>query len=111
MLREPSPDTTGGIVDQRDELASWTAILQPAERRAILHQQLPKTGSAFAPYMHGLHTLGARAPQSRLGHPLPQPLPAHAEALLCHAFAAQRVPEIRITLAQARENFLLQSSR
>src|SRR5262249_5612410 len=102
MLREPSPDTTGGIVDQRDELASWTAILQPAERRAILHQQLPKTASAFAPYMHGLPPLGARAQQTPLGPPLPQRLPAHGEALLCQVFGGQRGSETRITLAQAR---------
>src|SRR5882762_1302336 len=35
-------DPTGGVIDHGDQLASWTAILQPAERRAVLHHQLPK---------------------------------------------------------------------
>src|ERR1700726_2865626 len=31
MLGEPSPDATGGIIDHGNQLASWTAVLQPAQ--------------------------------------------------------------------------------
>ena len=40
VLGEPSPDATGGIVDQSDELTCRTALFQPAERGAVLHHQL-----------------------------------------------------------------------
>ncbi len=99
LLGEPPPEATAGIIDQSDQMASRTAILQPAERRAVLHHQLPETGSALAPHMHGLDTLAARSPQGRPGHPFPQRLPAHRETFLGQVFGGQRGAEIRVPLA------------
>src|SRR3981081_1383068 len=74
VFGETGPDAAGGIIDQRDQLTSRASLLQPTERGATLHHQLPKTRSALAPHVDLFHPLRARAPESRFGHPLPQRL-------------------------------------
>src|ERR1700687_3860079 len=111
VFGETAIETAGGVIDHRNQLTSRPALLEPSKRRAILHHQLTETGSSLAPHMHGLHALGARTPQGRLGHPLPQRLPAHRKTLLGQVFRGQRGTEIRITLAQARQNLLLEPGR
>src|SRR5487761_897854 len=81
VLGKTSPDAAGGVIDQSDQLTGRTALLQPTEGRAILHHQLSKTGSSLSPHMDLFHSLAARAPQGRLGHPLPQRLSAHRQAI------------------------------
>src|SRR5258707_15254266 len=64
MFGETGIETAGGVIDHRDQLTSRAALLQPTKRRAILHHQLPETGTPFPPHMDGLYALCARAPRS-----------------------------------------------
>src|SRR6267143_1407711 len=77
VLGKAGPELAGGVIDQGDQLTSRAALLQPSERRAILHHQLSKTGSSLPPHIDLFHALPVWAPDGRLGHPLPQGLPAH----------------------------------
>src|SRR5260370_33906178 len=74
--------STGGTIDKRDEVTGRAALLQPEERRTILHYQLSKPSPPLAPHMHSLYTFRPWPPQSALGHPLSQGLAAHHQALL-----------------------------
>src|SRR5580692_5546365 len=80
LFAKAGPELAGSVIDQGDQLTSRATVLQPAERRAILHHQFSKTGSALAPHIDLFHALPARAPEGRLRHPLPQRLPAHGQS-------------------------------
>src|SRR6266446_344230 len=53
--------------------------------------------------------LGARPPEGRFAHPLPQRLAAHRQSFLRQVFGSQRGSKISIPLAHPRQNLLLEA--
>src|SRR5258707_4167660 len=105
---ETSIETAGGVIDHRNQLTSRTTLLQPTNRRAILHHQLSETAPPLPPHMDGLYALRARAPQAGLHHPLAQRFAAHRQSLLGQVLGGQRGSEVRVALAHPAQNLLLQ---
>jgi len=108
VFGEPGIETAGGVIDHRNQLAGRATLLQPTKRGAILHHQLPETGSPLPPHMDGLYALRARAPQAGLHHPLPQRLAAHRQSFLGQVLGGQGGSEVRIALPHPAQNLQLQ---
>ena len=107
---ETGIETAGGVMDHRNQLTSRAALLQPTKRGAMLHSNSPRL--AAAPATHGWSLRAARGGTTSWpslstsaaspGSPATPPGPVHG---------GQCGSEVRIALAQARQNLLLQPGR